>query len=92
MADNKERPVDGDAAPIDGPATSAGYRGALAGGASKRLPVDARELRGWDAYRRWLDRVDAPATRRSGANPALYTWKGYRSWAEKVRRDWKPEE
>jgi hypothetical protein len=25
-------------------------------------------------------------------DPALYTWKGYRNWSEKVRRDWKQDE
>jgi hypothetical protein len=25
-------------------------------------------------------------------DPSLYTWKGYRNWADKVRRDWTPEE
>jgi len=47
---------------------------------------------GWDAYRRWLSRVQLPDKRRIAMDPALYTWKGYRNWAEKVRRDWTPED
>lgn len=53
---------------------------------------DGRDVSGWDAYRRWLGRVQLPDKRRTAMDPALYTWKGYRNWAEKVRRDWTPEE
>ena len=53
---------------------------------------DGRDVSGWDAYRRWLSRVQLPDERRIAMDPALYTWKGYRNWAEKVRRDWTPEE
>ncbi|MEQ1803595.1 MAG: hypothetical protein ABL989_16825 [Gammaproteobacteria bacterium] len=53
---------------------------------------DGRDVSGWDAYRRWLSRVQLPDKRRIAMDPALYTWKGYRNWAEKVRRDWTPEE
>ncbi|GEM_PF-614285 len=53
---------------------------------------DGRDVSGFDAYRRWLSRVKLPDKRRIAMDPALYTWKGYRNWAEKVRRDWTPEE
>lgn len=46
----------------------------------------------WDTYRRWLTRVQAPGKGRIPLDPTLYTWKGYRNWSDKVRRDWKPEE
>ena len=46
----------------------------------------------WDTYRRWLTRVQAPGKGRIPLDPGLYTWKGYRNWSDKVRRDWKPEE
>jgi hypothetical protein len=36
--------------------------------------------------------VQLPDKRRIAMDPSLYTWKGYRSWAEKVRRDWTPED
>ena len=68
------------------------YKHALTEGGNRRLPTEGRDLNGWDAYRRWLSRVQAPDTRRNAADPALYTWKGYRSWADKVRRDWKSED
>lgn len=54
--------------------------------------TDAKEAPGWDSYRRWLSRVQLPDKRRTAMDPSLYTWKGYRSWAEKVRRDWTPED
>lgn len=53
---------------------------------------DGKNIGGWEAYRRWLTRVQAPQSRRGALDPKLYTWKGYRSWAEQVRRDWKTEE
>ena len=46
----------------------------------------------WDTYRRWLTRVQAPGKGRIPLDPGLYTWKGYRNWSDKVRRDWKPED
>jgi len=52
----------------------------------------AADLGGWDSYRRWLNRVQGQDRRRSIVDPALYTWKGYRSWSEKIRRDWKQDE
>ena len=56
------------------------------------IATDGGDVGGWDAYRRWLTRVQAPEKRRAPLDPALYTWKGYRNWSEKVRRDWKPDE
>lgn len=53
---------------------------------------EGRDIAGWDSYRRWLNRVQSNERRRMPMDPALYTWKGYRSWSEKVRRDWKHEE
>jgi hypothetical protein len=47
---------------------------------------------GWDAYRRWLTRVQSPASGRAPLDASLYTWKGYRSWSDQVRRDWNNEE
>jgi len=46
----------------------------------------------WDAYKNWLTKVQAPDQKRSLPDPALFSFKGYRSWAEKVRRDWDSEE
>lgn len=62
----------------------------------RKRPQDAgrngREVTSWDAYRNWLTKVQAPEQRRSFPDPALFSFKGYRSWAEKIRRDWDPEE
>ena len=58
----------------------------------KGLPTaDAKDVGGWEAYRRWLTRVQAPSQRRAPLDPGLYTWKGYRNWSDKVRRDWGPD-
>ena len=44
----------------------------------------------WDAYRNWLSRAPAPTSRtRIAADASVYTWKGYRSWADKVKRSWR---
>jgi len=56
------------------------------------VSADGKDVSGWEAYRRWLTRVQAPERRRVPLDPGLYTWKGYRNWSEKVRRDWQPEE
>ena len=50
------------------------------------------EVTSWDAYRNWLTKVQAPEQKRSLPDPALFSFKGYRSWAEKVRRDWDHED
>jgi hypothetical protein len=70
-----------------------GYESALKNGNARRLAAPAaQEMGGWDSYRRWLSRVQAPDKRRTTMDPALYTWKGYRNWSDKVRRDWKQDE
>ena len=43
---------------------------------------------GWQQYRKWISTAPAPRKRRSGVDPSLYTWKGYRSWTEQVKRKW----
>jgi len=43
---------------------------------------------GWQQYRRWISKAPAPKQRRGGIDPSLYTWKGYRSWTEQVKRSW----
>ena len=56
------------------------------------VAADAKDVGGWEAYRRWLTRVQAPGQRRAPLDPGLYTWKGYRNWSDKVRRDWSPDD
>lgn len=42
----------------------------------------------WDAYRKWLSHRSDKGRSRSTLDPSLYTWKGYRNWAEEVKRNW----
>ncbi len=51
----------------------------------------ANDADGWEQYRQWVSKAPAPRGRRVGIDPALYTWKGYRSWTERVKRDWSPD-
>ncbi len=51
-------------------------------------PAAANDADGWQQYRHWISKAPAPRGRRSGIDPSLYTWKGYRSWTEEVRRNW----
>lgn len=52
----------------------------------------APEQRGWDAYRKWLSRVATkPTAERTPLDHSIYSWRGYQTWADKVRQNWKPE-
>ena len=46
------------------------------------------EVDRWQQYRRWISKAPAPRGRRTGIDPSLYTWKGYRNWTEQVKRNW----
>jgi len=48
----------------------------------------AEDADGWQQYRRWISKAPVPNRRRSGVDPSLYTWKGYRNWTEQVKRNW----
>ncbi|HNP37519.1 MAG TPA: hypothetical protein PKK10_16855 [Woeseiaceae bacterium] len=52
----------------------------------------ANDADGWQQYRRWISKAPAPRARRGGMDPSLYTWKGYRSWSEKVKRNWSDDD
>jgi hypothetical protein len=49
---------------------------------------DANDSDGWQQYRRWISKAPAPRGRRTGVDPSLYTWKGYRNWTEQIKRNW----
>jgi len=49
---------------------------------------DGADTDGWQQYRRWISKAPAPRGRRTGVDPSLYTWKGYRNWSEQVKRNW----
>ncbi len=77
------------------PVTAVRRLGSLLGDRSQAASgqtAAGQEPGNWDAYRRWLSRVNLPDKRRIAMDPSLYTWKGYRNWSDKVRRNWNPEE
>jgi hypothetical protein len=51
----------------------------------------ANDADGWKQYRRWISKAPTTRNRRSGIDPALYSWKGYREWSDQVRRSWSKE-
>ena len=52
---------------------------------------DSSDPDGWQQYRKWISKAPVPRQRRGGIDPSLYTWKGYRNWAEQVKRNWSEE-
>ena len=52
----------------------------------------ANDADGWQQYRLSITKAPAPRGRRVGIDPSLYTWKGYRSWSEQVKRNWTDDE
>jgi hypothetical protein len=52
------------------------------------IPETHANKDGWQQYRKWISKAPAPKGRRAGIDPTLYTWKGYRSWTEQVKRNW----
>ena len=52
----------------------------------------ANDADGWQQYRRWITKAPAPRGRRVGIDPSLYTWKGYRSWSDQVKRNWSDDD
>ena len=52
----------------------------------------ANDADGWQQYRRWITKAPARRSRRVGIDPSLYTWKGYRTWSEQVKRNWTDDE
>jgi hypothetical protein len=59
----------------------------------QRSGAGGNEQHGWDAYRKWLTRVGtkAPAGERTPLDHSVYSWRGYHTWADKVRQSWKSE-
>ena len=46
---------------------------------------DSKNVGSWDAYRNWLTKVQAPEKRRTLPDPALFSWKGYRTFSAQLR-------
>ncbi len=52
----------------------------------------ANDADGWQQYRRWVSKAPTPRGRRSGIDPSLYSWKGYRDWSDNVKRNWSKDQ
>lgn len=52
----------------------------------------ANDSDGWQQYRRWVSKAPTPKGRRSGIDPSLYSWKGYRDWSDQVKRNWSKDQ
>jgi hypothetical protein len=62
------------------------------GGARAKKTPGSPDQHGWDAYRKWLSRVSTkPTTERAPLDHSIYSWRGYHTWADKVRQTWKSE-
>ncbi len=64
-------------------------------GSSRKVAAEqsaANDADGWQQYRRWISKAPAPRGRRSGIDPSLYTWNGYRNWTEQVKRNWSEDQ
>ena len=46
---------------------------------------------GTEAYARWLEHMQRTRTRHAAITRNLYTWSNYKSWADKMRIDWKDD-
>jgi hypothetical protein len=58
----------------------------------QRPNAGANEQHGWDAYRKWLTRVGTKTSaERTPLDHSIYSWRGYHTWADKVRQTWKGE-
>ncbi len=51
-------------------------------------PNSSSDPDGWQQYRKWISKAPVPRQRRGSIDPTLYTWKGYRSWTEQIKRNW----
>jgi len=60
------------------------------GTVAEESPAPGNEQSGWDAYRKWLSRVSAkPTGERAPLDHSIYSWRGYHTWADKIRQNWK---
>ncbi len=66
-----------DRAVVNGPDMASHIPGSITGGD------------GWQHYRQWISKAPSPGSHRTGVDPAVYTWKGYRVWTEQVKRNWR---
>ncbi len=65
------------------------------------LPIDESSIEatgakrspqsGAEAYARWLEHMQRSRTRHAAITRNLYTWSNYKTWADKMRIDWKDD-
>jgi hypothetical protein len=58
--------------------------------APEQARTPGNDKNGWDAYRKWLSRVSTkPTGERAPLDHSIYSWRGYHTWADKIRQSWK---
>jgi hypothetical protein len=77
---------------VDNYGTDVGSDSKIKGGTLDSKEPAANDADGWQHYRRWISKAPAPRGRRSGIDPSLYSWKGYRDWSDTVKRNWIKEQ
>jgi hypothetical protein len=61
-------------------------------GGANEAPKARGDQHGWDAYRKWLSRVSTkPTAERAPLDHSIYSWRGYHTWADKIRQNWKDD-
>jgi hypothetical protein len=46
----------------------------------------------WPRYRSWMEQPVQAPSRHAAITRTLYSWANYKSWADKVRSDWKDDD
>lgn len=60
---------------------------------SRGRPADDSDEKGWEAYRKWLSTVNTRTrSERAPVDRSIYSWKGYHTWADRVKQSWKPDD
>lgn len=55
---------------------------------SSEAPTNS-EQHAWDAYRKWLSTAATQSSNeRTPLDHSIYSWRGYHTWADKIRRSW----
>lgn len=76
----------------DGHGTDAGQEAKAEDSKIDSSAPAANDADGWKQYRHWVSKAPTPRGRRSGIDPSLYSWKGYRDWSDQVKRDWNKDQ
>jgi hypothetical protein len=73
--------------------TDSSRNGPNAKPSSSTPPARGNDQKGWEAYRKWLSTVGGkPSSERAPLDSSIYSWKGYHTWADRVKQSWKPED